>query len=243
MTDWRVFDTVLADAGRVPGQRLRGYAAAVLDGVDWYDKRVLDLGCGDGSLAVYLALSGAAQVIGIDPESAGSEKGATSAWPRYASLNLSHLLLVRGRFEEHPFRKDSFDLIISINSINHLHEVESDLRHDRANYETTREVLAPLAEVASPGARLLVVECSRRNPFAPLQRYQIRNPLPGMSTIEWTKHQLPEVWIKLLCELGFECEWLRWYVPNRLRPVGWLVKQRWFNELTFSSFRLLMYKR
>jgi hypothetical protein len=48
-----------------------------------------------------------------------------------------------------------------------------------------------------------------KNPFAP--------------TIEWDKHQQPELWSELLALAGYESRRTRWTPPNRTGRLGQLL--------------------
>ena len=126
-------------AGR--GRRFRGYLADVL-GVD-PDDRVLDVGCGTGTLALVLAGRSGPKgaVIGVDasPEmiaaaqaKAGGQKGA----PTFQVAPAQDL----------PFADGSFDAVSTSLMIHHLPEA------DRVG--AIREML----RVLRPGGRLLIVE-------------------------------------------------------------------------------------
>ncbi|HEV2787119.1 MAG TPA: class I SAM-dependent methyltransferase [Solirubrobacteraceae bacterium] len=97
-------------------------------------KRVLDVGCGPrGSLEW---ATGAAQRVGLDP-----------LVDRYRELGIDRhaMSYVRARAERMPFGDGSFDVVASLNSLDHVDDVE------RAVAEITR--------VAAPGATwLLTVE-------------------------------------------------------------------------------------
>jgi 2-polyprenyl-3-methyl-5-hydroxy-6-metoxy-1,4-benzoquinol methylase len=69
-------------------------------------KRVLDLGCGVGQLARYLAERGAAEVIGVDI----SERMLALARAEWSHERVTH---VHAAMEEVEFPPDRFDLVVS----------------------------------------------------------------------------------------------------------------------------------
>lgn len=126
-------------AGR--GRRFRGYVADVL-GVDPGD-RVLDVGCGTGTLALRLAERAGPQgvVSGVDasPEmiaAARAKARARKVAPTFQVATAQQL----------PFPDGSFDAVVSSLMVHHLPEM------DRVG--AIREML----RVTRPGGRLLIVE-------------------------------------------------------------------------------------
>lgn len=107
-----------------------GLAPSFFDG-----KRVLDVGCGPrGSLEW---CDGAALRVGLDP-----------LVDRYRELGIdAHAMTyVQARAERMPFADGAFDVVASLNSLDHVDDVE--------------RALAEITRVAAPGATwLLTVEC------------------------------------------------------------------------------------
>ncbi len=77
------------------------------------DGRVLDAGCGEGYGAELLRTGGARQVFGLDYE------GTTL---RHAAKAYPQLNLVQGNLVQTGFADDSFDLVTSLQTIEHLWE-------------------------------------------------------------------------------------------------------------------------
>jgi ubiquinone/menaquinone biosynthesis C-methylase UbiE len=97
-------------------------------------KRILDIGCGSGTLAKRLAEDGAA-VTGIDPGAAALEK-ARSAVPeaRFEAASADAL----------PFPAASFDGAVMLNALHHVPDPAA--------------ALAEAARILAPGGVLIVVE-------------------------------------------------------------------------------------
>lgn len=92
--------------------------ARVLEGVDLAGKRVLDIGCGSGAIAILLARDhGAAQVVGIDVET----PVCAAARARVEEAGLSDRITIEkvapGPL---PFDDASFDVVFSKDSILHI---------------------------------------------------------------------------------------------------------------------------
>jgi SAM-dependent methyltransferase len=77
--------------------------------------RVLDLGCGAGQLASYLADAGAAEVVGID----ASERMLDVARARRAHPRVSYL---RGAMEDADFPPGAFDLVVSSLALHYVRD-------------------------------------------------------------------------------------------------------------------------
>ncbi len=79
----------------------------------------------------------------------------------------------------------------------------------------SKAVYHEIFSLSNKGTKLIVCDCSRYNFFALLK---IRNPFSP--TIEWHKHQSPELWAKLLKEAGFINPKIRWSSFNTLGKLG-----------------------
>jgi SAM-dependent methyltransferase len=227
---------LMAEKGRSPGN-LRFHVGFLFDGVDVPGKTVLDVGAGDGTYSFYVASAGAAKVVALEPEGTGSRAGVRQAFARTAArLGLDHVEFVPATLQEYEARERRFDVLLLNSSINHLDEDAcTRLHHDPEAREVYLGLLRKLAGMAAPGAKLVAVDCSRRNLFARLGR----NPIAP--TIEWEKHQPPELWAELLGQVGFENPRIRWHSFNTFRSVGrLLLGNRVAAYLTTSVFCLTM---
>lgn len=118
-------------------------------------QRVLDLGCGTGTLALMLTQAEpAADVVGLDADPDILEIAASKAAKAEAEIALD-----RGLSTELPYDDGSFDLVLSTLFFHHLSGDDKE--------RTAREV----ARVLRPGGELLVVDYGR--PSDPLMRAAI----------------------------------------------------------------------
>jgi len=108
--------------------------------------RILDVGCGDGVLAVELAGS-TAHVTGVDasPEMIAAARRRAERHGREVSLEL-------GKAEKLPFATDMFDMVIAVTVLCFV--------------EDTAGALREMIRVLKPGGRLIVGELGRYSSWA-----------------------------------------------------------------------------
>lgn len=230
----------IAERGMACGNH-RFYANYLFDGIDFRGKTMLDIGGGDGMLSFYAACAGAAKVICLEPEVAGSSAGTDAAFQRTASfLGQENVQLLPRRLQDYDSGDGSFDILLLHASINHLDEGACiRLARDREAQRSYEQLFGKLASLARPGAKLLVVDCAQRNIFADLH---IKNPFAP--TIEWHKHQSPKLWARLLAQAGFNNPIIRWNSFNTLRTCGRLFLGNGIAAYCLTSvFCLTMEKR
>jgi SAM-dependent methyltransferase len=198
---------------------LQYYLSFLLDGIDLRGKRVLDVGAGDGMYSFYAASVGAANVVALEPEGAGSASNVREAFTTSAErLRLDRVTLVPHSLQDYMPDGAEFDVLLLHASINHLDEVACmGLRRDVAARAVYQRLFEKLSALSAPGATLIALDCSPRNVFA---RFHWN---PFAPTIEWNKHQPPELWVELLEQAGFENPRVRWHSFNTLRSVGRLL--------------------
>ena len=211
----------------------------VFRGLELRGKAVLDVGAGEGLTSAYAAACGATPVVALEPEAAGSSMGASEAASAlHKELGYeSRITILEEPLETAPIGR-RFDVVVVNAAINHFDEESCARLHDdpeaRAAY---RPFLSRLAELCEPGGRLIMVDCSNRNVFPDLG---LRNPI--MNSIEWRIHQPPEVWAKLLAEVGFHRLKIEWLPLTRKFGLGRVLSNPRVAYLLNSMFRLEMEK-
>lgn len=209
-----------------------------LGSVDPRGKRCVDVGAGSGMLSAYLVVRGAKSVVALEPELAGANSGFTSDLETMVDeLGLRDRVTVLAEdFVTADLGPEPFDLIVSQNSINHLREVDEDIRRSRVAREAVRPGIRRMADILRPGGVLLVGDCSRENVYQHLGRFG----WPGYfgAYIEWEKHQYPKAWQGVLAEEGFRDFRIRWWTPRRTRAVPWLFGNSVMNYFTASYWYL-----
>ena len=206
--------------------------------VEWKGKDVCEVGCGRGDMAIYLALNGARRVVGLEPSAGGSSPLHESVLlRRLDALQLNNLTFLPIRIEDYQFEPESFDLVFSINVVEHIYGTRLPLDEDpEAKAHHARVFRDIYNRMLRPGGYLVIANCSRESIWSFLGQYNIPALLPGTKTIGWEWHQKPEVWEALAKENGFEAVRVHWYVPYVLRSVPSIAGNRLFQYFTWASY-------
>lgn len=228
----RAIDHVARRIGKGP-RRYRARAQFLFEGIPLDGRRVLDVGCGPGTYALWAAIHDADYVLGIEPESDGSTGGALAQFRSIAGELDVHgtVRCESALLEDLDAPAEPFDVVLMYNVINHLDEdAVGRLHEDPAAVDRFTDRLAILPRLVRPGGTLIVADCGRRNFWGDRG---LRSPVTP--SIEWDKHQEPEVWVSVLERLGFELRDLRW---SPWFPFGPLSSNRRVQYLTASHFVL-----
>jgi SAM-dependent methyltransferase len=113
-------------------------------------RRVLDVGCGDGTLACLMAAR-SAQAFGVDPDAA--MLGA--ARQRAASAKLA-VGFFAGRIERLALADETFDLVVAVTVLCFVRDAAQGVRE--------------MSRILKPGGRLIVGELGRWSSWAALRR-------------------------------------------------------------------------
>lgn len=235
------FSTIVREGLYSTKRNLRFYCKTLLGKIDFANKRVLDIGGGNGLHSFYAACSGAKKVVCLEPEAQGSRSGVNRTFQRLkTSLSANNVHLVPLTLQDYePEEGDKFDIVLLQNSINHLNE---DACIELLNKGKARDdyigILRKISTMTESGAKLIACDCSRHNFFNTIG---IRNPF--VPTIEWQKHQAPETWIGLLKEVGFIHPKVEWLFFSKFSVVGkMLVPNKALSYFLTSHFCLTMDK-
>lgn len=217
---------------------LRFHLETLFGGIRLDGATLLDIGGGNGIHSFYAAARGARDVVCLEPEAMGSGAGVTDRFRRLGDrlALLDRVTLEPTTFQAYDAGPRRFDVVLLHNAVNHLDEAACmALPGDPSAREAYREIFAKIGAMSKPGATLVLCDCSNANFFA---RLGLRNPIEP--TIEWHKHQPPEVWAALLNEVGFSRPRISWSSFNRLRSAGrWLTGNRLAAFFLTSHFRLV----
>jgi SAM-dependent methyltransferase len=211
----------------------------LLPNIDLKGKRFLDIGGGTGTYSLYAACSGAREVVCLEPEAAGSSSGMQATFQRRVQqLGLQNVVLVPTTFQAYQ-AEGTFDILFCHNAINHLDEEATiSLHRSPAAQKIYLEIFHKMFHLCAPGGYLIIADASRHSLYGWLR---IRSPLTP--TIEWHKHQPPQIWSRLLKRVGFRQVALRWRSPAFLGTIGQLlIGNRLVNFLLWAQFCLIMQK-
>jgi len=212
----------------------------IFKGIDFKDKRVLDIGGGAGVYSFYAAEKGAKEVVLLEPELEGSSGGFNEQFNHIKNkLNAKAVSLQRVTFQDFDVSNGKFDIVLLYNSINHLNEEACIvLRKSEEAREAYAGLFDKLSGLSNENADLIICDCSNYNFF---QLLKIRNPFTP--SIEWEKHQTPEFWTKLLKKHGFGEAKIKWSAFPPFRTLGkWLFAHKLGMYFTASHFCLYMKK-
>ena len=199
--------------------------------LEFNDKTVLDVGGGEGLLSFYASFKGAREVICLEPAKEGSRIGAVEKFhclkTQFQSFNVS---LCNDNFQN--FNSDLlFDIIIMHNSINHINEQACmNLRSDKKAKSEYSEYFKKLFKLTNLEGHMIISDCSHLNFW---HLIKIQNPY--VKSIEWDKHQSPEVWIDMCQRSGFRLEKIKWSSFSRFGKTGEKVIGNRFAAYFFDS--------
>lgn len=202
------------------------------------DKRLLDVGCGDGRYTLWSAVEGAREAVGLEPCSDGSSgnQAVLECRSAMAALQLQNVHIEEKRLEALYGEDGQWDVLLLHAAVNHLDEEACIHLCDSA--EAWNKYLAIARQIRSlcrTGGHLIITDVARRNLFADLGW---RNP--WAPTIEWHKHQQPETWAKLFVSAGFCKPRITWISNSIWGPLGGVQRNRPCAYLRYSYFRLLL---
>lgn len=234
------FSTMGESLGVRTEQRLRQIMSFHYSHIDFLGRRVLDIGGGNGIHSFYAFARGAASVVNLEPEDAGSTSGVQRQFAEWKSeLGASNVEIYHGTFQDYVGDGKPFDVIVIQDAVNHLDEAACvSLRDSEASKNVFRKLFKKLGGLSGPGGLLHIADCSSENFFP---KIGLANPFdPG---IEWQKHQPPSVWLALLEEAGYKLERKRWSSPGRFGAAGQAVLGNSLAAYFFTShFAMTMRK-
>ncbi|HPA14611.1 MAG TPA: hypothetical protein PKV75_04970 [Desulfobacterales bacterium] len=205
------------------------------------DKTMLEIGGGEGLFSLWGLANGLQSVTVLEPEMDGSTQGVGGHLKKHSrllNLSQSDLEFLPLTFQAYRGKAESFDLILSYSSINHLEE-SACAQLDRSNDAKTTylAIFVKVYDLLRSGGHFVISDAGRFNLWSVLG---IKSPFAP--TIEWQKHQEPLVWKNLLREAGFEFVALDWHRFYPLRRLGFLFANRIFAMATTSKFILTVRK-
>ncbi len=237
-------EDIFLKIGRELGIWNRGYdfprACRVIFGdLDLQGKSLLEIGCGKGIVSLWASLHGASRVVGLEPLEAGAfdTQKCFSDFSRFVKdLSLRNAEIQPVRLQDYSAPPNSFDVVLSIASINHLDEQNCIHLQDSVEaVECYKKVFDHIHSIMRPGGTLIVLDAARRNVFGDSG---LKNPL--VPNIEWHKHQQPSLWAELLSRSGFTDPEISWPTGRYSRYLRIYSIPQFLSYFGSSSFRLQM---
>jgi hypothetical protein len=240
MTNEEFYEIVASNGYYSTPGRLRFYLEQYLfKDVDITGMSLIDIGGGCGIFAFFAAINGAKDVVVMEPEVEGSSAGMKKGFDDLKALLCSpeNISWTGETLQSYDRVGDKFDIVLMHNSINHLDEESCVVLHENANAQVSyQKIFTRLKYISSLGATYIICDCSNRNLFGDIG---LRNPMA--KSIEWHKHQPPEVWAALLKKEGFSSRHIEWTTPSFLGRVGRsFFGSKVIAYLWSSHFRLTM---
>ena len=192
------------------------YYSKIFSGIDLKGKTILDIGCGSGKAMEY-AQNQYAIATGIDPNYHGNN-----------GLNIQKI-----KFQDYK-TEDKYDIILLHDSINHLNEKACiTLWYSTPSMYKYMKIFNSIDKLLVRHGKIIVVDASPVNFFA---NFNIKNPFD--STIQWYKHQPPELWANILLYCGFRNPQITWIAPRNLPQI--VFGSELVSYFMVSHFRIVM---
>ena len=200
---------------------------------------MLEIGCGKGLLCLWAKIHGANHVVGLEPLAEGaydSAKCYSDFRTIVTELGLENIEMVPSSLKDYRPAKGSFDIVLSISSINHLDEASCvELRRRTTARQRYVKLFNHVRDLMPTSGTLFVVDGSSRNFFGDLH---LKNPFNPH--IEWFKHHPPECWVELLTKCGFTNPRISWLSGPWLTHLGVGTVLRAMSYFLSSRYRLEM---
>jgi cyclopropane fatty-acyl-phospholipid synthase-like methyltransferase len=232
------------ELGRTLGYWTHGYdfpryCKQVFKDIDLKGKNILEIGCGKGLFCIWASIHCASHVIGLEPLEDGSFDSSKiySEFKKIVNtLKLNNVNIISNRIEDYQSPNISFDIVVSLASINHLDEHSCiRLKESDTAKKHYRDIFLDIASKMNNYGTIIVMDCSNRNFFSDIG---LTNPMA--KSIEWFKHQDPEFWAKILSECGFADPKITWPSGRYLRYMRIYNRNKLLSYFTDSAFRLEM---
>jgi SAM-dependent methyltransferase len=213
------------------------YQCTTLFNLDIKNKSILEIGCGDGRFSLWASINGAKKIVCLEPEMHGSTQNSTKFIKNSIKiLKLKNVKFIENTIQKYDNRNEKFDIIVLKNSINHLNEKKCIILQKNNEAKTIYiKLLKKIATMMKINGKIIITDCSRYNFFNTIGIKNIFSP-----SIEWHKHQTPNIWIELLLKAGFNNAKISWTVPYPIRHLKFILDNRFASYFIVSHFKLEM---
>jgi SAM-dependent methyltransferase len=221
--------------------RLKYYYEQFFRGYDFTDKYMLDIGGGSGLLTFYAVAHGAKEVICLEPENAGSTSGISDIFNKIKNAgSYNNADILEKKFQDYQMKnRIPFDMITSNASINHLdEEAVIDVNINVVSKNTYKVLVKKMYDMLAPGGVLIIADVSRKNIFNDIG---LKSPI--CKTIEWHKHQNPDIWIRLIESVGFILKRKEYMTFNVMGEFGKKLLGNSIFSYIYGSLFLLEFRK
>ena len=234
------FHQFLSEDGHdnVPGYNYQ--KSQMFRGIDLKGKRLLDIGSGRGLTAIWALEQGCEFVSSMEPEEAGSRNGMIDLQrDRFNACGHSNYKFLTCTFQEFDNQGDTFDVIVSNASINHIHESQKNAMKDAETYGIFVDIAKRIHALLNPGGVAVVTDACRNSAFGIAKSLGLPNRFClGRKTIDPLIHQDGSVWKRIFRDAGFSRIELSYPIPYRLRLLEPALNNAFVNFFLMSRFIL-----
>lgn len=225
--------------GRDSFEKYQYHLNKQLSGLDFKGKRILEIGCGQGAVSLYMALFVGADVVVAMDENAGegSNVGVLSTLEGAKNhFELDNIDIVELDFLKNSFPDGHFDIIISNNALHHVITPGLISKNEDIRYKYVT-LFTEIYRLLKPGGVLSIYEYSRKCfwrwfPLKPKKFY----------TIDWEIHPTTREWESVIKSANFEKITCRFHSPYLLKFFGIITETRIFQYFSYTGFDFLAYK-
>lgn len=236
MSNWASFKELYNNTGhRKNADNFRYHFNQQFADISFTDKSILEVGCCQGFLSLYIALfTGATKITAID-ESAGhgSEVGVLDVLRNnVAYLKLeSRLEVIQADALE--FKSGPFDIIIANNCLHHFVDYKREYGGVSGISENLQMMFQHFEILLNSCGKLIIQEID------PLNLWRFLCPKLVFPNTDWTIHPSLSEWLDALKKAGFCSIRLRTGIPYKLRFLRRFLSNRVFR--LFMCGEVLIY--